>query len=90
MVRPRGGISFGHEKGWSPDSCYDVNLESAVSSERSRTPRAPMGKVQTWQRQKAGRGAGGWTGGDGCPAGVVLCGDEGNVAELDAGWLLSP
>ena len=49
-----------------------------------------MGKVQTWQRQKAGRGAGGWMGGDGCPAGVVLCGDEGNVAELDAGWLLSP
>ena len=35
-------------------------------------------------------GCGGWTGGGGgCPAGVTLCGDEGNVAELDAGWLLA-
>ena len=58
VVRPHGGISFGHKKGWSPDSCYNVNLESAVSSQRSQAPRAPGGKAQTWQRQKAGWGAG--------------------------------
>lgn len=89
-MRPHGGISFGHEKGWSPDSCYDVNLESTVSSERSRTPRAPIGKVQTWQRQKAGGEPGAGREEMDVQQGVVLCGDEGNVAELDAGWLLSP